>query len=337
MGPGRRTRYAAPPGINSSSSPAGSGVGGPPPPMAQFSPAAVAVPPHGQAAATFVPSPAPEPDVSPFLPSQQSAPPPPVAGSYSGFQTQQPQPPPTVPDVAHHWFYRKSVESVAPDAQLLPTFNTAVSGGVHAAVKETWKPFTMVDSMNIEAVFGTNPESDELIPTDGGRFDVNIKERTKASVYWNEEESLPIRRCSWFYKSNSDGRWNPYDESTSQRLEAEYVSAVTTGQWNRRVELNASSGEYVTLHSPSVMMDFPTSSAVNGNLDDWGQVQPQVRRTRTYFANTTRISAVHNRTLRSSLASFTADLTAFQRSRTARATRSTTWCSWYTASARPAI
>ena len=31
----------------------------------------------------------------------------------------------------------------------------------------------------------------------------------------------------------------------------------------------------MTLHSPSVMMHFLSSHAMNGNLDDWGQVQPQ--------------------------------------------------------------
>ncbi len=74
-----------------------------------------------------------------------------------------------------------------------------------------------------------------------------------------------------------DGRWTPYDEETSRKLESEYTSAVTTGSWNRRVDLEGEVGksEHIMLHSPSVMMHFPSnSSMLGGNLDDWGQVQP---------------------------------------------------------------
>ena len=136
----------------------------------------------------------------------------------------------------------------------------------------------MVDSTQIEDAYGVSSSSNESVSVDGGRFDVNISQRIKTAVYW-VEDPIPIRRCSWFYKSNSDGRWNPYDEETAARLEAEYCDAVTSGRWNRRVELKAESnnrGEYITLHSPAAMMHFPSSSALSGNVDDWGQVQPQV-------------------------------------------------------------
>lgn len=61
----------------------------------------------------------------------------------------------------------------------------------------------MVDSMIIEDAFSANPDISDPVPSDGGRYDVNIRERTKTAVYWAEEETMPIRRCSWFYKSNS--------------------------------------------------------------------------------------------------------------------------------------
>ena len=83
-------------------------------------------------------------------------------------------------------------------------------------VQEIWKPFTMIDSAAIEEIFSLNPGTEELIPTDGGRFDVCIKDRLKTPVYWKDEqnEKMEIRRCSWFYKSNADGRWIPYDGET---------------------------------------------------------------------------------------------------------------------------
>ena len=75
----------------------------------------------------------------------------------------------------------------------------------------------MIDSVAIEEVFQLNPYTEELIPTDGGRFDVSIIDRTKVAVFWKDDlnETMEIRRCSWFYKSNADGRWIPYDGESS--------------------------------------------------------------------------------------------------------------------------
>ena len=63
----------------------------------------------------------------------------------------------------------------------------------------------MIDSVAIEDAFEGDGSAD-LVPTDGGRFDVCIKERTKSAVFWKEDAPCPIRRCSWFYQSNVDGR-----------------------------------------------------------------------------------------------------------------------------------
>ena len=148
---------------------------------------------------------------------------------------------------------------------------------------------------------------------------MDLPGRTKRPVYWTEQEETPIRRCSWFYKSNVDGRWSPYSEAVSSSLEAEYRSAVASGQWSRRLDLAdggidaeetealGGAGSHVMLHSPNVMMHFSGSATGGltgaygagvggaagapgapgatgmsvfqgaGNLDDWGQVQPQVR------------------------------------------------------------
>ena len=92
------------------------------------------------------------------------------------------QPPPlvfTATPLEHHWFYQVR----QPDAKL----------------EERWKPFSMIDSMAIEDIFGINAESKEVVAADGGRYDVSLAERTKTAVYW-KEEPISIRRCSWFYK-----------------------------------------------------------------------------------------------------------------------------------------
>eukprot|EP00095_Tigriopus_kingsejongensis_P008264 snap_masked-scaffold240_size241964-processed-gene-1.2 protein:Tk08264 transcript:snap_masked-scaffold240_size241964-processed-gene-1.2-mRNA-1 annotation:"sec23-interacting protein" len=168
--------------------------------------------------------------------------------------------PPTLPvtapgpgagsEVACHWFYR-TVEN--EQAQ--------------------WQPFAMIDSVALEDAYLADPTSNRPLATDGGRYDVSIAERLKQAVYWPTEPSMPIRRCSWFYRANADGRWWPYSEAVADQLEAEYAASVREGRWNRQIEL--ADHEHIILHSPTVMMHFPAHAGLHTNLDDWGQVQPQ--------------------------------------------------------------
>ena len=184
--------------------------------------------------------------------------------------------PPYIPDLVYHWFYLSAnCDSVPSYLETQPYSQNSSQTNSKPASKykqEVWKPFSMIDSVAIEDAFvSEHHKSDaELIPTDGGRYDVNIGERVKTAVYWPEAEPTPIRRCSWFYHSNVDGRWIPYEEQLAARLEEEYRSANETGQWGTKLEI--AGGEYITLHSASVMMHFPT--ATPSTLDDWGQVQP---------------------------------------------------------------
>ena len=57
-----------------------------------------------------------------------------------------------------------------------------------------------------------------LVPTDGGRYDVDLQSRQRTAVYW-EEPMSQVRRCSWFYKGEADRWYLPYDELTAQMLE----------------------------------------------------------------------------------------------------------------------
>lgn len=201
------------------------------------------------------------PDASPFMTESASAPDlfPPVSGPPPASAHHYPTSPSSsasgdvhVPPVAFHWFFHAQGE-------------TEGSG--------QWQPFTMIDSVALEDAYLADPASTAWQPTLGGRYDVNIPERLKRAVYWTETEPAAVRRCSWFNKSNVDGRWSPYSESVAAQLEAEYVAGVQSGQWNKKLELE--NGEHIILHSPSVMMHFPSHLGINANLDDWGQVQPQ--------------------------------------------------------------
>lgn len=129
----------------------------------------------------------------------------------------------------------------------------------------------MDDSITIESAFELGSTC-QAIPVDGTRYDVIIDKREKMPVYW-PGEPMTIRRCSWFHRRSTEGRWIPYEEEVAEKLEQEYQAASREGRWQCKVVFD--SGEWVMLHSPEVMMHFPTSSASLGALDDWGQVQPQ--------------------------------------------------------------
>lgn len=57
-----------------------------------------------------------------------------------------------------------------------------------------------------------------IVSTDGGRYDVQLYDRTRTSVFW-EEEPTEVRRCTWFYKGDTDSRFIPYSEEFSDKLE----------------------------------------------------------------------------------------------------------------------
>ncbi|XP_051945874.1 SEC23-interacting protein-like [Xyrauchen texanus] len=144
-----------------------------------------------------------------------------------------------------HWFYCKQVES-----------------------KMVWLPFSVLDSMYLEETFNSvQPDPENVIVcTDGGRYDVQLYDRARTAVYW-EEEPTEVRRCTWFYKGDTDSRFVPYSEDFSEKLEAEYKKAVTNNQWHRRLEFP--SGETIVMHNPKVIVQFQPSAMP----DEWGTTQ----------------------------------------------------------------
>ncbi|XP_023281544.1 SEC23-interacting protein isoform X2 [Seriola lalandi dorsalis] len=147
--------------------------------------------------------------------------------------------------VQPHWFYCKQVES-----------------------KSIWLPFSIIDSLQLEETYNSvqpDPEN-VIVRTDGGRYDVQLYDRMRNPVYW-EEEPTEVRRCSWFFKGDTDSRFIPYSEEFSDKLETEYKKAVSTNQWHRRLEFP--SGETIVMHNPKVIVQFQPSSMP----DEWGTTQ----------------------------------------------------------------
>ncbi|MBN3282547.1 S23IP protein, partial [Polyodon spathula] len=160
--------------------------------------------------------------------------PPMMPYSYSVYEPVQP-----------HWFHCKQVES-----------------------RKLWLPFSILDSEKLEEVFNSvqpDPES-VIVCTDGGRYDIQLYERMRSAVYWEEEPS-EVRRCTWFYKGDMDSRFIPYSEEFSEKLEAEYKKAVSTNQWHRRLEFPT--GETIVMHNPKVIVQFQPSAVP----DEWGTTQ----------------------------------------------------------------
>nr|XP_044250902.1 proline-rich protein 36 [Drosophila takahashii] len=160
---------------------------------------------------------------------------PPVAISYS--------------PVVVHWFYKRSVDT-----------------------KFIWTPFSHYDSALLETSLNLD-DSSLIIPVEGGRYDVNIKERTKTPVYW-EGKAIEVRRCSWFYKG-VDSKYVPYTEDTAALLEAEYKRSAETGEWHQKILL--ANGEQVVFHGPTVIVHFlPQQNADTWGASTQGSMRPRV-------------------------------------------------------------
>uniref|UniRef100_H0WR01 SEC23 interacting protein n=1 Tax=Otolemur garnettii TaxID=30611 RepID=H0WR01_OTOGA len=134
--------------------------------------------------------------------------------------------------------------------------------------KSLWVKFALAVTFLLKKSYNLvqpDPES-VVLGTDGGRYDVHLYDRVRKAVYW-EEEPAEVRRCTWFYKGDTDSRFIPYTEEFSEKLEAEYKKAVTTNQWHRRLEFP--SGETIVMHNPKVIVQFQPSSVP----DEWGTTQ----------------------------------------------------------------
>ncbi|KAH8282858.1 hypothetical protein KR054_010382 [Drosophila jambulina] len=174
------------------------------------------------------------------------------ANSSSSDKGQVATPPVTITysPVVAHWFYKRSVDT-----------------------KSIWTPFSHYDSALLETSLNQDDPA-LIVPVEGGRYDVNIKERTKSPVYW-EGKAIEVRRCSWFYKG-VDSKYVPYTEDTAAVLESEYKRSAETGEWHQKILLEG--GEQVVFHGPTVIVHFlpqqNAESAWGGSTQ--GSMRPRV-------------------------------------------------------------
>lgn len=107
-----------------------------------------------------------------------------------------------------------------------------------------WHPFSMTDSMAIEQAI---MNGDEIVQTSGGRYEVNLKDRRRSSIYWSSGSNA-IRKCSWFYMDEKNGNQNliPYEEIIAEFLEKEYEKAMRSGTWNHKINL-PNTNDYVIM------------------------------------------------------------------------------------------
>ncbi|NXC87166.1 DDHD2 Phospholipase, partial [Cercotrichas coryphoeus] len=179
--------------------------------------------------------------------SPMAAPPPPSAA-----EPAEPEPGGRYEAVAPHWFYCKVTDA-----------------------RERWVPFSAQDSERLEAAHGAGKAQDDVVvPTSGGRYDVQLRARRRVAVYW-EEEAAEVRRCTWFYKGDKDNKFIPYSESFSEELEEAYMIAVTLGEWKKKLE--SPNREVIILHNPKLMVHYhPVASS-----DDWVSTPTEQGRPRT--------------------------------------------------------
>eukprot|EP00117_Sycon_ciliatum_P032993 scpid23734/ scgid25479/ SEC23-interacting protein; p125 len=128
---------------------------------------------------------------------------------------------------------------------------------------EPWTPFSLSDSSRLEAAYQSTDSNagsttNDLIPTDGGRYDVDLSSRLRHSVFWKEEAS-EVRRCMWFYKDDASGLFSPYSETLSERLESEYQQGIKYNVWQRKIDLPG--GQRVVMHNAELVVDYAAPPA----------------------------------------------------------------------------
>lgn len=101
-----------------------------------------------------------------------------------------------------------------------------------------WTPLRKRDSAALEAALakaatasadGENAELPLSVPVEGGRYEVNVKERRLQAVYW-DKDARQVLRSSWFSKPATNlpgaGGFVPYGECDAAAIEALYQGVL---------------------------------------------------------------------------------------------------------------
>jgi len=133
---------------------------------------------------------------------------------------------------------------------------------------QVWCPFSYIDSKSLESAFQLKNEN--IVRTEGGRYDVDVSTMQRMSVYWQEANSK-VTRCTWFHKSEQSNIYQPYDEEFSNILEEKYVQAANENVWHKTISLQ--NGHTIVLHGPQLVYHFVPAE---NTQDDFGS-QTQMR------------------------------------------------------------
>lgn len=139
--------------------------------------------------------------------------------------------------VRPHWFYHSPGDQAGP-----------------------WHPLSYEDSQRLEEAHLWSKEVGQgdrelVVAVEGGRHDVQLKDRSRHAVYWTEAPS-EVRRCLWFYKGSKESTYTPYTEDVSQVLEEAYRVALTKNEWKKKIELPT--GATVYLQSYKLISQLPS-------------------------------------------------------------------------------
>ncbi|XP_065199384.1 phospholipase DDHD2-like [Sycon ciliatum] len=143
-----------------------------------------------------------------------------------------------IPPMEHHWFYYR---------------------------QDKWTPFSLADSTSLEqahsnSLLANSVDFSSFVPTEGGRYDVELESRQRHSVYW-DEESCEVRRCSWFFKPDPASDFVPYKEDESEMLEKHYQKLCIANVWPARFDFK---GSTIHLHNATAIVHLPPLPAVPG-------------------------------------------------------------------------
>jgi len=95
--------------------------------------------------------------------------------------------PPMVPPPTHATQYVGAAPAQLPVAPQAANFPPAHHLWFFQHPGGMWYPFSKIDSRTLEEAFaklGASPDAASEVATDGGRYTVDVKARTRAPVFW---------------------------------------------------------------------------------------------------------------------------------------------------------
>jgi len=147
--------------------------------------------------------------------------------------------------VQPYWFYSKKIQG-----------------------RITWIPFSLIDAQRLDEAFAHNRP---IIATNGNRYDVNLVERRRTPVYWDDEPN-EVCRSKWFYLTERQSRYVPFTEKMNETLENLYVETCRNQTWHKKHQMNGGK-EVLIFHSPVLM----TIQSAEGDFGEWSNFSYESR------------------------------------------------------------